>query len=185
MLAKNFDNVGHGHQLQLRVITLEWERREGDRKGGVSLEQVQLIIQIWQTERIREFAFSIRPQSAGVKLWLSVMASTQLGRPLPTCSLPLFLTYVLRWPSGGQPLTAAVNWHTAEQTWPMRHLRHLQQQQQLEQEQLCHTHTQVELAWRPAKTATQIFNADSTAYAIVTVALWVVVRKVCRKRKLY
>lgn len=48
-----------------------------------------------------------------------------------------------------------------------------------------HTHTQVELAWRPVKTATQIFNADSTAYAIVTVALWVVVRKVCRKRKLY
>lgn len=37
-----------------------------------------------------------------------------------------------------------------------------------------HTHTQaqIELAWRPAKTATQIFNADSTAYAIVTGAQW-------------
>lgn len=151
MLAKNFDNVGHGQQLQLRVITLEWERRKGDGKGGVSLEQVQLIIQIWQTERIREFAFSIRPQSAGVKLWLSVMASTQLGRPLPTFPISLFLTYVLRWPSGGQPLTAAVNWHTAEQTWPMRHLRHLQQKQQLEQEQLCHTHTYThKLNWRGA-----------------------------------
>lgn len=45
-----------------------------------------------------------------------------------------------------------------------------------------HTHTQVELAWRPAKTATQIFNADSTAYAIVTVALWVVQCEKCPEK---
>lgn len=105
------------------------------------------------------------------------MASTQLGRPLnlfaPYLSSALLCAKAGSagnpWPLALQLIDTQLNKHdrcgTCATCSSYSYNRNNSATHTL-------THTRVKLAWRPVKTATQIFNADSTAYAIVTGAQW-------------